>query len=776
MSQRQRQTAGLLLTALLSILVLSVFYGNLFGKLNRVSFAAGGDGLQSYVNTLYHIRFDSSYMRCNSMNYPYGEHVFFANNQPLISNTIKFISANIIDISDHTLGILNFIMLFCLVIAPVILYLILTGAGAGILVSSLAAIGIAYLSPQLDRFGGHFNLSYVCAIPLMILLLQRFFKKPSGWLSVAIFVVVMAGTLSHFYYYGFFAILLLFFYGAELFSHNSIFRNRLSWALHLFIQLVMPYLILQAFYISDHVTDRTSYPWGFFVYRAYPQSVFLPFSKPYGRFLLSFIDTGFIDWEGYAFVGTMAVCGFFVLMAAFARKLLYKQYDMLWKVTRHPHLNILFWASLAALLYSFGLPFLLGMQGLVDLIGPVRQMRGIARFAWLFFYIMNLVTVVMVWDYLKNSAKKAWPVLLLVAALAMLLTDAYYNGRNRGKLLENHIAGLTDRNLAEPENQWIGRIDINQYQAVIPLPYFHIGSENIWIDGGCDIIPKTYLAIVNSGLPSTGALLSRTSLSQTVDNVALMLQPSTAAVDMARFPSQKPFLLLAARCDLLSEHERQLIARASLLDSTGNFDLYALPFRAFNDIADSLQGIAIREYHTLSLYSHQAVLSTDSMPTFRFLSYDSLPNSASLSGTGCYEGPAKNENLIFSGTLPSADTAWSYTVSFWMNHVKSDLYPRTRVTLSEQDTAGNIVFNETYPVSKHFETIYEDWVLISLPCRIRDQENTLKVTLQNKTLRNKPLRVDNLLIRPQKTGVYLFENGYLQKNNGIRAVALKKAQ
>ena len=767
MSPRQQHIAGILLTALLSILILTVFYGNLFGKLNRVSFASGGDGLQSYVNTVYHIRFDSTYMRCNSMNYPYGEHVFFANNQPLISNTIKFISHNIIDISDYTLGILNFIMLFCLVIAPVILYLIFTGAGTGVLVSSLASIGIAYLSPQLDRFGGHFNLSYVCAIPLMMLLLMRFFKKPSGLLSLFIFVVVMAGTLSHFYFYGFFAILILFFYVTDLVSGESVFRNRLSWALHLFIQLALPYIILQAFYISDHVTDRTTYPWGFFVYRAYPQSVFLPFSKPYGRFLHDIINTGFIDWEGYAFIGTMAVAGFVAIVIAFAGKILRKQYDLLWNVTCHPHLNILFWASLAGLLYSFGLPFILGLQGLVDLIGPVRQMRGIARFAWIFFYAMNIVTVVMVWDHFRHRVKKVWPMLVVVAALTMLLADAYYNVRNRGKTLENHIPALVDHALTEPENQWIRRIDIKCYQALIPLPYFHIGSENIWIDGGCDIVPGTYLAIMNSGLPSTGALLSRTSLGQTVENVALMLQPSTASLDMRRFPSQKPFLLLAARCNLLSEHERQLIARASLVDSTGNFYLYELPFRAFNDIADSIAVATGREFKTMALFDHQGIKSSDSLMTIRFLGYDSLSSAASLSG-GALEGKAGNKNVVFSGTIPSADTAWNYSVSFWMNHVKSDLYPRTRVTLTEQDPQENVVSSESYQVSKYFKMVYGNWVQVSLKFRLKAPQNTLNVTLQNKTLRSKLLQVDNLLIKPENTVVFRIEDGNLQKNNGIR--------
>src|SRR5512133_3414906 len=104
MSRTISKPAGLFITALLSLAVLSAFYGNLFNKLNRVCFANGGDGMQSYINMDYHIRVDTNYTRCNSMNYPYGEHVFFTNAQPLISNTIKFISQNIVDMSEYTLG------------------------------------------------------------------------------------------------------------------------------------------------------------------------------------------------------------------------------------------------------------------------------------------------------------------------------------------------------------------------------------------------------------------------------------------------------------------------------------------------------------------------------------------------------------------------------------------------------------------------------------------------------------------------------------------------
>lgn len=58
------------------------------------------------------------------MNYPYGEMVLFTGNQSAIANTIKFISENITDISLYTIGIVNLLMLFSIVIAALFIFLI----------------------------------------------------------------------------------------------------------------------------------------------------------------------------------------------------------------------------------------------------------------------------------------------------------------------------------------------------------------------------------------------------------------------------------------------------------------------------------------------------------------------------------------------------------------------------------------------------------------------------------------------------------------------------
>jgi hypothetical protein len=765
MNNKTHLSIGLLATLIFSVIVLYFFYGNLFRSLNSICFANGGDGLQSVVNMNYHIRYDSSYLQCNSMNYPYGEHVFFTNNQPLISNTIKFISNNFTDISGYTLGILNFLMLFSLAITPLFLYLIFHELKVGMLLSIPASIAIAYLSPQIDRFGGHFNLSYVCAIPLMIYLLMRFFRKPNFILSILIFLTVFAGALTHFYLYGFFAILILFFYAGYAFKGEKVFSKPYLGLLHLLFQLVLPFLILQAFYLADHVTDRPGYPWGFLYYRAYLQSVFLPIGKPYGQFLHHFIKTNHIDWEGYAYVGLVVTIGSLIFLFKSIRKIFQKKYRHFPLISTNLQLNILFWASFAALLYSFGLPFILGPDFLVDLIGPIRQMRGIARFAWLFFFGMNIVVVYWLWIFLKEKNKKVIALIVITMALAILFYDAYLNVRGKGKWLENHFPELVDWHNQLPANQWINRINCKKFQAIIPLPYFHVGSENIWIDGNCDLVSKSFIAINNSGLPSMGVMLSRTSINQTVNNVALMLEPSYSSVKMSNFHSRKPFLLMAARCDKLKTHEIQLIEHSTWVDSSGTFDFYEAPFSIFRDIYDSLGLQVTHEFNTLPLFDHNGLKSTDSLNNFLYFTFDSLRYLKAYKEIDCYKGIAKIKNTIFSGNLPGADTSVFYIASFWLNNVRSDLYPRTRVTITETDIQGNIINSETFQAFQNFAMIDENQALVEWKFKLTNPSDIITITLQNKTLRRKPLEIDNLLIRPERTDVFKPSGNGIWKNN-----------
>jgi hypothetical protein len=249
-------------------------------------------------------------------------------------------------------------------------------------------------------------------------------------------------------------------------------------------------------------------------------------------------------------------------------------------------------------------------------------------------------------------------------------------------------------------------------------------------------------------------MLSRTSLSQTMENVGLMLEPSASSVNMERFPSEKPFLLMAARCESLTEQERVLIRHARWLDFSGVFDVYALPFKAFRNIYDSIVQAAEQEYRDLKLFEHEGMKTTDSVLNYRCFYTNSL-----------FTGMAKNKNILFSGPLPDADTSRTYVVSFWMDHIRVDLYPRTKAILTESDNQGNILREESSEISKHLVMIDGNRALVEYDFRFSHPAGKISISLQNQSLGRKLLRVDNLLIRPEKTNIYRQTVEGLWKNN-----------
>lgn len=232
------------------------------------------------------------------MNYPFGEVLSFTDNQPLVVNTVRAIAESFPGVREHTTGILNLMMLLSILLGALFIFLILSESGVSWWYAAIAATGIAFLSPQLNRLGGHFSLSWVFWIPLVAWLIIRFDR--SRWLIYSLLLGVttfMAGFL-HFYYVGFIGFLVG---GYWLFRFVDYRRASTFWyrdVLHIFLQFILPLLLLQLLVLlNDDVIDRTDYPFGYQGSTAHPVAVFLPSGTPWAfvsRFLTVFKH---INWE-----------------------------------------------------------------------------------------------------------------------------------------------------------------------------------------------------------------------------------------------------------------------------------------------------------------------------------------------------------------------------------------------------------------------------------------------------------------------------------------------
>ncbi len=678
---------GFLLTTVLAFACLLFFFGKLLQHPNEIYFGSSDDGMQSYYNAIYHVKHDTSYWRMNGMNYPYGEQVFFTGCQPFITNPIKLIS-NVVDISDYTVGILNCIMLFSIFFCALCLYLIFKHLRLPAVYSAIAAVGISFLSPQLARLAYHYSLTYQFAIPLFLLLMLKFYEAPTikKTILIGLLVFFMAGT--HFYFFGFFALISVFCWVILYFRKNVPFNNLKFVALHAGIQIVVPFFIFKCIgFFTDFINDRTNNPWGFTTYLSNLAGVFYPTGWPYKSIYATFIDPEYpLTVEGNSFVGFIATIVFLIMFVIFLKRVVFFKFRDAFRITDQPVITIFGWTAVFALVLSFGIPFKFPKYThLLDYLGLVKQMRGMGRFAWTFYYIMNIIAFYMLYKWFENKASVLKKTVLTIA-LAIISYDAYYMASPLQTFLNNRVSGLEDEQNMLEENRWLNEVNPDDYQAIITLPYLHVGSENIWMIRPSAIINGVYITSIKTGLPTVSSVMSRTSLSQTYKNLSIIWEPYRKLEILNDLKSRKPFLVLAIEKEL-NEDEKRLLGICKKIKESPVFNIYELSYDALEHISDSLYSNTLSDFKAHKTYDVDGFRYTDSVKTFVYNSYDKRFN-LNKSDSSYFLGNMSAWGAMFHDTVPNFKYEQQYTVSFWIDDFTKDLYPRISCAIECFDSAG----------------------------------------------------------------------------------------
>jgi hypothetical protein len=756
---------GFLLTLLFSVCCLLFFFGKLLEAPNQVYFGGGGDGLQAYFGALYHIKYDDSYWQMNGMNYPYGEQVFFTGCQPFVTNILKLVN-QVVNVYDYTIGILNMIMLGSIVLSALCIYLLFKHLRIPYYYSAIAATAISYLSPQIDRLGGHYSLTYQFAIPLFLLLLLKFYEHPTMKKSflIGLFVFFITGT--HFYFFGLFGITSIIYWSMLYFSKQREFGKLKFVFKHFFIQLILPFLLIQLLMLLiDGVNDRTAFPYGYLEYTSNIAGVLFPPGRFYTPLFEAYIDPEYPEWEGFAYIGIIGLITFIGILIMPVKRLLSKQYNLIFQITDNKVLSAFFWASIPALLLAFGYPFKIkGLEFLLFYSGPLKQLRGIGRFTWIFFYVINILAFYKI----ANINIKKFPILkhfIMIIALYLVCYDAYIMAHNRQDALNNKIPAFEDKDNQLPEDEWLNHINIADYQALIPLPYTHIGSENIWVYTESDIVKNAYITSLKTGLQMLSISSSRTSLSQTYKNIQVIKEPYRKLEILNEFKNKKPFLVIAREKDL-NKSERNFLAHCQLLKEVPNFTIYTLPYDTLLHISDHLYSSAKSNFNKNRTFAIDNFLSTDSVKTVVYEDFEKNENDKAFQGKGCFEGKLIDFNVIYKGEIPNWKNE-EYTLSFWMDDFTTDLYPRSTVELTFSDSTGNIYKVDYLKPGENFTVLDHQWALIERSIKFKNKKDQLVITVWSDLMKSKSklLRIDELLIRPSSTSIYKNQSGSITINN-----------
>ena len=746
--QFTRQTWGGVAVLLLSLGILITIFGPAMLHPGHYYFQAGGDGIQSYFATAYYALYDGG-QHFSGMNYPVGENFNYPNLQPLLAWGIYVAQQLGLPAAKHAIGITNAAALGALLLTPLVVYLILRRFSMPVAYAVIMALLIGFLSPQVQRLGDHMSLSYACFMPVLWYCIIRIQDAPyrARW-YVAFGTLATLMGLMMLYFLACGCILLL------LHAALLALRKPRPWGIvwRMVVAALVPLVLTRGWlWLTDTVTDRPPNPYGLLVYVATPTGVFSPSVGPGQGWWQTLFHTESASYEAMSYVGMVATLTLLVVGLLAFRKFLIRPTigPRLLPAGIPGPLYIGLVASGLLLLISFGLPMKFpGLDWMVDYLGPFKQFRALGRFAWPFYYVATVFTAWLLWQlWLRQQrAGQTWLLRLWLPAVLMLWAgEAWVNLHSKAAQV---LQGAGAEDFFNKDNGLTGRLSWTNrrpedFQAILPLPYFNKGSDKIDLDGSGESMFQAHRLAVTTGLPELSSYVSRPSMTQVMRHVQLLSSPLVPKPLLNSFPSRKPLLLLVAT-PWLTPEETRLVGLAHLLVDAPEGKLYELPL-------DSLARTSLPQERTRfrqlwpTLPARPGGLRATTTKGVLYQPFDNKPDRRGRLRAGAFHEPEWMFSVLYDGPLPAPADTGRYEVSAWVNGQTAHGIGNMQV----KQYVGTEMVDHQVVDGRLAREIMGDWVRMVVPLRVRPGVTRLEVLYDSKDL-----LADDLLIRPADTDVY----------------------
>ena len=556
-----------------------------------VAYHGGMDGWKNIYTVAYHALHDTSAIRTDAFNYPAGEHIVFADGQPLLSGALRLTA---MDSPGTAVAVVQLAPWIAVAVGLGLLTWLLARLGVSNLYAAIAALAICALSPQLARTSGHFGLSYVFVVPALLHLLLSWVQTRQLRYIVACGVFTGAAALLHLYLLALGLALVL-----PTVAYVAVRDPYRRWpSLGTMAATVVALAIAYYLYAvaAWPTPDRPAVPEGFFDAASSWQHVFLkPYTLPalwaqFGGML--YPASASIEELGY--VGVVAALFCVVLVVGTLQELV-NRFRTTAPNEARGHLQAagatsrtslyfggVLLAGVLSLLLSFGIPLRYAwFAELAPDIGLLRQFRALGRFNWNFYYVINVMACVALYRFGESRTRgefwNRYGKRFSLLALGIMLLE----GVNNVRAIDTNPFPLP---WGERMDRWLAAIGpIDRYQATLPIPYFHIGGETLNAPlGQDDISVSTQLALA-TGLSNLGVYMSRQGVANTYARLPLDHPWSSVPAVLETLPSEGDILVTVSKEQLQttigirgSDPYATLLAHCDTLIEDGNYVLLRL--------------------------------------------------------------------------------------------------------------------------------------------------------------------------------------------------------
>ena len=742
--------AILLLLVLLTGL-LALIFGDVFLHPNSYLFGTMGDSIKSLFTFAWYVKFDSG-LHFSGMNYPWGEHIIFTDNQPLFSVPLRLVNRYLFPLQNHVVGLVNGLVFGSMLASAVVLFFILRKCLLPAWYAVLGAILIVLLSPQHYVISHQYALTNTLVLPAVWLTIIRLFESPNQLSRyVWVLLVLLAASLVHVYFLPMGVLLLaghlLWFVVQQRKQKHFPWKQTAT----LLITAALPLLLFKAFlFFTDHITDRPETPTFFITARANAAGIFYPSHSLAAGLLHTFSQGNVPLEENFGYLGL--ACFFCLALAGLKTGRVLLKGDLnkgLNPIVPKP-LQMGLWAGLLLLIFAAAIPFRFGLAYLTDYVPAIKQFRILSRFALPFYYIFStfgIFTIYQVFRLLKLRKKKLWANFWLTFMLLLWLTDALVLLKveteivNMNKLAREFYGQQT---YSLPDLLQQARREPTDFQMMIPIPYFSDGSEKIGYHNWGGTMYQSMKGAYQSGIPLSTASLARTSLTQVLLRTQLLSSDSIRKELLPELPNQKPILVMVTD-SAEKDYEKLLVQKATFLARYKNVALYELPLAALKTLYREPEK---PEITTLQQLPKNVVYET-------FAGSNSPQWLYRKGAFTAKNGPA----VLFNQELPRASDSLFYEFSIWVNATAAIGIPTIKL---EEINARNETLNQQTVNLRGATEIYKDWLKATIVFKLKDRQNRVKITAEGKNI-----VADELIIRPVKQPFYFYAEDQKQliRNN-----------
>ncbi|HDR52382.1 MAG TPA: hypothetical protein ENN90_12295, partial [Mariniphaga anaerophila] len=523
-----KNLAAITSSLVISALILFFLFKPAFQTPDSMLFSKHADGLKNYFNFSYYLKYDDG-IRHDGINYPYGDHLQYINSHPLYVQMIKFVDSKIYPVSNYGVFILNLTMVLSLILAIPFLFLILRKFALPRWYAALMAVILMFLSPQLFRIQGHFEMVYAFFIPMYWYFLIRWHEGKKQWLwSLLLVAGGLVGGFTSAYFASFYAILLLGVLFVELWIYRKNLRSYWKTGLSLFILAILPLLVVKGVVsATDWVSDRPDNPYGFDLYHANIYSVFLPPISTFKVLLVNVINMKF-EWEGRAFVGLPATLLAVSMFISVLFNLFSQKKGGFRNYRPSKNMVVYFYASILILLFSMCIPFKYGFGFLLEIIPPIKQFRALGRFAFIFYYVFAIYTawfVYRLFRFLKHKKLPLLAFLILFFTLFYGAMDAALNTRQSTNRIFN-----TNNRLETSSEKYLVRfseagVNPEEFQAILFLPFSSTCGDKLLFKNGMEAFGYAMQCAHHTGLPLVQSFSPRLSYTHALSSIQMLAHP-----------------------------------------------------------------------------------------------------------------------------------------------------------------------------------------------------------------------------------------------------------